>query len=81
MNEHQSWIDNNVYDLLDKSRWALTVKRNKDGKFLKCKARWVLKGFKDKQQLDQQTDSPTSTGPGVRMAWQLAPNKNFDIFM
>ena len=49
-NEHKSWVDNDIYDLTDmmtnplknfvKGRWALTVKRDKDGKFLKRKARW-----------------------------------------
>ena len=57
-----------------------TAKRDKDGKFVKCKARWVLKGFRDKQKLDQQTDSPTSTRPGFRMTCQLAANKGWDLF-
>ena len=67
MSEHKYWVDNDVYDIVDmrksppkyfvKGRWVLTVKRDKDGKFLKCKARWVFNGFQDKQKLDQQTDS------------------------
>ena len=42
LNEHKSWVDNDVYDLIDmrkhpaknfvKGRWALTVGRDKDGK-------------------------------------------------
>ena len=89
MSEHKSWLDNDVYDLVDmskhppknfvKGRWVLTVKRDRDGKFVKCKARWVLKGFQDKQKLDQQTDSPTSTRPGFRMTCQLAANKGWDF--
>ena len=57
--EHKSWVDNDVYDLVDirksspdnsvKGRWVLTVERDTDGKFLTCKARWVLKGFQHKQ--------------------------------
>ena len=31
-------------------RWVLTLKHDKDGKFLKRKARWVLRGFEDKQK-------------------------------
>ena len=56
--ECQSWLDNDVYDLVDmrkmqvkdfvSGRWVLTVKRDKDGNFLKCKARWVLRGFEDR---------------------------------
>ena len=48
-------LTNDVYDLVDmrklqvknfvSGRWVLTVKRDKDGNFLKCKARWVLRGF------------------------------------
>ena len=55
ISEHKSWVDNDVYDLVDmskhppknvvKGRWVLTVNRDKDGKFVKCKARWVLKRF------------------------------------
>jgi hypothetical protein len=90
MSEHKSWVDNDVYYIVDmskhppkhfvKGRWVLIVKRDKDGKFVKCKARWVLKGFQDKQKLDQQTDSPTSTRPGFRTTCQLAANKGCDLF-
>ena len=65
--EVKSWFDNDVFELVDMrklkirnfvtGRWVLTVKKDKDGKFLKCKARWVLKGFQDKQKDTQQTDS------------------------
>ena len=53
-------------------RWVLTVKRDKEGKFEKCKARWVLRGFQDAQHYDLQTDSPTSTRPGFRLQCQAA---------
>ena len=68
--EIKSWFDNDVFDLVDirkfkpknfvTGRWALTVKRGRDGKFQKCKARC------------QQTDSPTSTRPGLRLLCQNA---------
>ena len=61
-------------------RWVLTVKTDKEGNFDKCKARWVLRGFQDKQKDDQQTDSPTSTRPGFRMTCQLAASKGWDLF-
>ena len=61
--ECKSWLDNEVFDLVDASkihvrnwvtgRWVLTLKRDKDGNFLKTKARCVLKN-------DQQTDSPAA---------------------
>ena len=78
-------MDNEVFDLVDlrharcknyvTGRWVLTVKLDKDGKFQKVKARWVLRGFQDKQKWDQQTDSPTATRPGFRLCCQLAANK------
>ena len=37
-------------------RWVLVVKRDKDGNFEKCKARWVLRGFQDSQVFNLQTD-------------------------
>ena len=75
--ECQSWIDNEVFDLVDMrktkvrnfvaGRWVFTVKKDKDGNFQKCKARWVLKGFEDKQKNTQQTDSPAAS----RAGWDL----------
>ncbi|MFM7856227.1 MAG: hypothetical protein ACKO96_30970, partial [Flammeovirgaceae bacterium] len=55
MNEHRSWGENDVYDLVAmrthlstlfvRGSWVLRVKRDKDGKFVHCKARFVLKGY------------------------------------
>ena len=53
----------------------LTVKKDKDGNFLKCKARWVLKGFQDKQKDSEQTDSPAASRSGFRCATQQAANQ------
>ena len=84
-----SWKDNEVYDLVDlrkvkchnwvTGRWVLTVKRHLDGSFHKCKARWVLRGFQDSQKFEQQTDSPTATRPGFRLACQLAANQQWQV--
>ena len=76
LDEMKSWKDNEVYELVDTrkfqpknyvtGRWVLTVTRNADGSFQKCKARWVLRGFQDKQKWDQQTDGqPDSYAAGV----------------
>ena len=88
--EYQSWVDNNVFDLIDirktkcknyvTGRWVLTIKRNKEGEFQKCKARWVLRGFQDRQKDAQQTDSPAATRPGFRLAAQVAANNHWDLF-
>ena len=72
-----SWLDNEVFDLVDTrkiqvrnwvtGRWVLTLRRDNDGNFLKSKARWVLRGFQDKQKNDQQTDSPAASRSGFRL--------------
>ena len=87
--EIKSWFDADVFDLVDirkfkpknfvTGRWVLTVKRDRDGKFQKCKARWVLRGFQDRQKDAQQTDSPTSTRPGLRLLCQNAASNGWSI--
>eukprot|EP00438_Fugacium_kawagutii_P016553 Skav230614 [mRNA] locus=scaffold3185:55857:56351:+ [translate_table: standard] len=61
-------------------RWVLTVKKDKDGNFQKCKARWVLKGFQDKQKNSQQTDAPAASRSGFRCCVQLAANKQWNLY-
>ena len=61
-------------------RWVLTVKKDKDGNFQKCKARWVLKGFQDKQKNTQQTDSPAASRAGFQCATRLAANYSWDLY-
>ena len=88
--EWKSWIDNEVFDLVDlrkfkpknyvTGRWVLTIKSDKQGNFLRAKARWVLRGFQDKQKDYQQTNSPAPTGPGFRMSCQMAASKGWDLF-
>ena len=58
----------------------LTIKTDKQGSFLRAKARWVLRGFQDKQKEYQQTDSPASTRPGFRMSCQMAASKSWNFF-
>ena len=88
--EYQSWLDNEVFELVDTrklgkirnyvtGRWVLTIKRDKDGNFLKTKARWVLRGFQDRQKDSQQTDSPAASRPGFRLAVQTAANNWWDL--
>ena len=88
--EHQSWLDNEVFELVDmrklgkiknyvSGRRVLTIKRDKDGNFLKTKARWVLRGLQDRQKDSQQTDSPAASRPGFRLAVQTAANNWWDL--
>ena len=90
MAEWKSWKDeNDILELVDMrtldiqnyitGRWVMTIKRDKDGSFQKCKARWVLRGFQDTQHWNLQTDSPTATRPGFRLQCQAAANNNWDI--
>ena len=60
-------------------RWVL-MKKDKDGNFQKCKARWVLKGFQDKQKNTQQTDRPAASRAGFRCATQLAASYSWDLY-
>ena len=88
--EVKSWFDNDVFELVDMrklrirnfvtGRRVLTVKKDKGGKFLKCKVRWVLKGFQDKQKDTQQTDSPAASRSGFRCVAQYAANQGWDIY-
>ena len=88
--EYKSWSqENDVMELVDMrtldvknyitGRWVLTIKRDKEGNFLKCKARWVLRGFQDAQHWNLQTDSPTSTRPGFRLQCQGASIRKWDV--
>ena len=47
---------------------------------MKCKARWVLRGFQDRQKNEQQTDSPAASRTGFRLAVQQAANKLWNLF-
>ena len=49
------------------------------GNFLKAKARWVVRGFPDKQKEYQQTDPLASTRPGFRMSCQMAASESWNI--
>ena len=83
-------FDNEFFDLVDlrkfkpknyvTSRWVLSIETDKQGNFLRAKARWVLRGFQDKQKEYLQTDSPASTGPGFRMSCQMAASHSWDLF-
>ena len=60
-------------------RWVLIVKRYGQSNFFKCNARWVLRGFQEKQIWDQQIDSPAASWLGFHMACRLAVFSNWDL--
>ena len=88
--EFKSWNDKRFFYLIDirrieprncvTERWVLTIKTDKQGNFRTAEARWVLRGFQDKQKEYQQTASPSSTRPGFRMGCQVAASKSWNIF-
>ena len=87
--ECKSWLDNEVFDLGGTRKiqvrnwvtgcWVLTLKRDKDGNFLKTMAFCVLRGFQDKQKNVQQTNSPAASRSGFRLAIQAAANKGWNM--
>ena len=58
---------------------CLPSRFDKDGQFKKFKARWVCRGFQDAQKYDLQTDSPTATRYGFRVASQHAASMYWDL--
>ena len=89
LEEFRSFLDFTAMTFRDKrrdkfdnyvtGRWVLTIKFDKDGQFKKFKARWVHRGFQDAQKSDLQTDSPTATRYGFRVASQHAASMYWDL--
>ena len=75
--EYKSWVDNEVFDLIDMRRLSRDIMWQDDG----CSpSRWLLKSFQDKLKEHQQTDSPASTRPGFRMSCEMATSQSWNIF-
>ena len=89
LEEFRSFLDFTAMTFRDKRRhkidnyvtgtWVLTMKVDKDGQFKKFKARWVCRGFQDAQKYDLQTNSPTATRYGFRVASQHAASMYWDL--
>ena len=61
-------------------RWAPTIKTDKQGNFPRAKARWVLRGFQDKQKEYLQTDSLASTISRISNELSDEASKGWDLF-
>ena len=61
-------------------RWVLTIGTDKQGNFLRAKARRVLRGFQENQKDYLQTDSRASTRPGFRMSCRMAASRSWNLF-
>ena len=82
--EIKSWFDNDVFDLVDirkfkpnnfvTGRWVLTVKRDK---VPEVQSMVGPSRFSRPPKRAQQTDSPTSTRPGLRLLCQNAASNGW----
>ena len=89
LEEFRSFLDFTAMTFRDKrrhkidnyvtGRWVLTIEVDKDEQFKKFKARWVCRGFQDAQKYDLQTDSPTATRYGFRVASRHAASMYWDL--
>ena len=89
--EYKSCVDYEVFDLVDREkvtprnyitgRWVLTLKTDKQGNFLKAKARWVLRSFQDKQGISTDRFSCFhKTWVSDELPNGMAASKNWNIF-
>ena len=88
--EYQSWVDNEVFDLVDlrkvtprnfvAGRWVLTIKKQEQGNFLKAKASLVLIGFSRQREGISTDRLPASTRFGFRRSCQMAAGKELELF-
>lgn len=62
------------------SRFVYAVKRNSTGEIIRWKARWVARGFSQKEGIDYfETFSPTSRWKSLKILLQLAAQNNWEI--
>ena len=91
LKEDQSWVDNDVFELVDlrkvacknfvRGRWVLTIKRDKDGNFVKVKAdgffkdSWISKRINNKlihrQHQGQVSVWRVSSQPTISMTFTI----------
>jgi len=78
LEEFRSFLDCTAMKFRDRRKHKIE-NFDKDGQFKKFKARWVCRGFQDAQKWDLQTDSPTATRYGFRVASQHAAPMYWDL--
>ena len=91
MDEWQSLIDNETWDLVDsstvpndhsvlKGKWVFKVKRGRDGKITRFKARGVVKGYLQQYGLDyDQTFAAVVKPMAFRILFALAAYHDLDV--
>ena len=88
MEEYQSIMKNDVWDIVPKpegksvvsSKWIYKIKHAADGSIKKYKARFVARGFSQKEGIDyEETFAPVAWYTSVRTIMELAPMVKWDL--
>ena len=86
--EMESMESNGVWDLVDApsdrksvgGRWVYALKKDNDGQVVKFKARWVAKGYSQKESIDyEETYAPVSRMNTLRIFFAIAATDDLDL--
>ena len=86
--EYQSLLDNSTFEITTlpsgrlaiPTKWVHDLKRDKEGKIIKYKARIVAKGFKQQAGIDFfETFSPVACYQAIRVFLTIAAARNWEI--
>ncbi|XP_059072468.1 retrovirus-related Pol polyprotein from transposon TNT 1-94 [Cryptomeria japonica] len=86
--EYQSIIKNDVWDLVPRpkgksivsSKWLFKIKHNADGNIEKYKARFVARGFSQKEGIDyEETFAPVARYTSIRTIIAIAASKGWKL--
>jgi hypothetical protein len=87
--EHDQLVDAQTWTLVKKSdaknvisgKWVFKIKRDKDGKIERYKARWVARGFSQKRDIDYtEIFAPVVRYSSIRMLLSLANAQDLNIY-
>ena len=86
--EMESMESNGVWELVDApsdrksvgGRWVYALKRDRDGQVLKFKARWVAKGYSQREGIDyEETYAPVSRMNTLRIFFAIAATEDLEL--
>ena len=87
-NGYQSIMKNNVWDIVPKpegksvvsSKWIYKIKHTTDGSIEKYRARFVARGFSQKEGIDyEETFAPITRYTSIRAIMALASTMKWDL--